>query len=124
MQLFDRALMAFGLVSVSSGLALAAPALTVTDLNLRAGPGTDTPVVITIPGGSTVDVSDCGPDGWCSVRYGRFAGFMNQAYLSTGGGPGYAPPPPPIVYAPTSPYPEYYWPPRWSWAWGGGWRRW
>ena len=39
-------------------------------------------------------------------RYGRLDGFMNQAYLGMSGGPGYGPPPRPVVV-----YPGYYWDP-------------
>jgi len=53
---------------VSSAAAFAAPALVLSDLNIRAGPGMASPVVITVPGGSTVDVLECDPSGWCSVR--------------------------------------------------------
>jgi uncharacterized protein YraI len=90
---------------------------------MRAGPGTNSPVVITVPGGSTIDALERDASGWCSVRYGRFDGFMNQAYLGMGGGPDYGPPPPPVVYASPPPvvvYPGDYGGPRWGW----GWRRW
>jgi uncharacterized protein YraI len=101
MRLIHRMLTAAGALAVSSGVACAAPALTLSDLNMRAGPGTDSPIVVTVPGGSTVDVLGCDASGWCSGRFGRFAGYMNQAYLGGSGGPGYyGPPPPPVVYAP------------------------
>ena len=124
MRLIHRILTATGALAVSSGVACAAPALVLSDLHMRAGPGTDSPVIVTVPGGSTVDVLGCDAGGWCSVRFGRFAGYMNQAYLGGGGpGPGYyGPPPPPVVYAPPPVvvYPGYYWGPRWGW----GYRRW
>jgi uncharacterized protein YraI len=125
MRLIHRMLTAAGVLAVSSGVAWAAPALVMSDLNMRAGPGTDSPVIVTVPGGSTVDVLGCDASGWCSVRFRRFAGYMNQAYLGGSGGPGpgyYGPPPPPVVYAPppVAVYPGYYWGPRWGW----GWRRW
>jgi len=106
-------------LALSSGAALAAPAVTLTDVNLRAGPGTDSPVVITVPAGSMVDVLGCDAGGWCSVRYGNFAGYMSQAYLGNAGPYG---PPPPVAYAPPPVvvYPGYYWGPRRGW----GWRRW
>ena len=50
-------------IDLSSGIAWAAPALTPSDLNLRAGPGTDSPVVILVPGDSTVDVLGCDAGG-------------------------------------------------------------
>ena len=121
MQLIQRMGISAATFILSGAAAFAAPALTLSDLNMRAGPGTDSPVVITVPGGSNVDVLGCDAGGWCSVRFGRFAGFMNQAYLGMGGGPGYGPPPP-VLYAPPPVvvYPGYYWGPRWGW----GYRRW
>ncbi len=49
----------------SSGIARAAPALTLSDLNLRAGTGNGQPVIITVPGGSAVDMLGCDAGGWC-----------------------------------------------------------
>ena len=43
------------LVALSAHYAAAAPALATTNVNLRQGPGTTYTVVLTIPGGSTVD---------------------------------------------------------------------
>jgi uncharacterized protein YraI len=103
MRLIHRIGISAAALVATSAAAFAAPALTLSDLNMRAGRGTDSPVVITVPGGSTVDVFGCDPSGGCSIRYGRFAGFMNQAYLGMGGGPGYGSPPPPVMYAPPPP---------------------
>jgi Bacterial SH3 domain len=66
----------------SSAAAFAAPALTLSDLNMRAGPGTNSPVVITVPGGSTVDVFGCDPSGWCSVRAIFFAAVFRQMHAT------------------------------------------
>ena len=71
MRSIHRILTAAAAFAVSSGVASAAPALMLSDLNMRAGPGIDSPVVITVPGGSTVDVLGCDASGWCSVRFGR-----------------------------------------------------
>lgn len=50
-----------------SAAAFAAPALVLSDLIMRAGPGTNSPVVITVPSGGTVDVLGCDASGWCSI---------------------------------------------------------
>ena len=41
------------------GAATAAPGLATTDVNMRQGPGMNFPVVMTIPGGSNIDVRSC-----------------------------------------------------------------
>ncbi len=127
MEFFHRVGISTAALALSSGTALATPAITLTDLNMRAGPGTFAPVVITVPGGSPIDVQGCDDRGWCAVRYGRFAGYMSQTYL----GPYGAPPSPPVVYAPPPPpvayHPYYYWQPHWGYGYGRrgyGWRRW
>jgi uncharacterized protein YraI len=100
-----------------SALSAEAAALALNDINLRTGPGTAYPVIAVIPGGSNVDVYDCGA-GWCTVAWFGRTGYVNQAYLESGG-PRVAapPPPPPPVYvepAPVvvAPYYGPYWGPR------------
>jgi Bacterial SH3 domain len=75
MHLIQRVGISAAALVVSSAAIFAAPALVLSDLNMRAGPGTNSPVVITVPGGSRVDVLGCDASGWCSVRYGRFGGL-------------------------------------------------
>ena len=45
------------LAALSAGAVSAEPALVTTNVNLRQGPGTTYQITTTIPGGSTVDVS-------------------------------------------------------------------
>lgn len=88
-----------------AGAASAAPGLAATDVNVRQGPGMNFPVVTTIPGGSNVDVQSCDA-GWCAVRFGPYAGWVNASYLDFGvpRRPRYfAPPPPPGLYGPPPP---------------------
>jgi hypothetical protein len=82
MQWIQRIGISAAALVLSSAAAGAAPALTLGDLSMRAGSGTDSLIVITVPSGGTVDVLGCDANGWCSVRFGRFADPMNQAYLS------------------------------------------
>jgi uncharacterized protein YraI len=54
------------LVTLSAAGAEAAPALATNNVNMRQGPGTNYPIVATIPGGSTVEVAGCQGE-WCTV---------------------------------------------------------
>jgi len=64
MHTMKRLLLGVGLVALSAGAAAAAPAVVDTGLNLRSGPGSQYPVVATMPAGATVDATQCG-GGWC-----------------------------------------------------------
>jgi hypothetical protein len=101
--------MTLGKIAASAGLlsalsaanAVAAPALAVNNVNLRQGPGTDYAVVLTIPGGSNVDVGGCSGQ-WCQVTFQGRHGYAIATSFDQGGGTppaGYAPPPPPAGYA-------------------------
>ena len=119
-------------------------ALALANVNLRSGPGTDTAIVTTIPGGSTVHVAGCQGE-WCAVTWNGRRGFAVASSLATGGArqarqrparrayvasaeddapvvyaaPGYYPPPP-VVYGPG--YYRYYGP-RYYYR-RGWWGRW
>ena len=80
------------------------PALAVSDVNMRRGPGLDAPVILLIPGGSNVEVLGCGA-GWCEVVFGGRAGFANQRFFDFGGDP---PPPPRRMAPPPQSYPPPY----------------
>jgi hypothetical protein len=71
---------------VSTGMAAAEPALAVSDVNMRGGPGTNFPVMMLIPGGTTVDVRGCSGE-WCQVTFAGRLGFANASYLDFGDGP-------------------------------------
>ena len=105
--------MTFGKITASVGLLLAlsavgaaaAPALAVNNVNLRQGPGTTYTVIMTIPGGSNVDVSGCSGQ-WCQVTFQGQNGYAIATSFDQGGG---APPPgaagpPPAGYAPPPGY--------------------
>lgn len=74
---------------MSTGLALAAPATTRNDLNLRAGPGPNYPVIATMPAGSRVEVGGC-TGSWCAVVWFGRQGYASASYLAMGGGPAVA----------------------------------
>ena len=101
-----------------------------TNVNLRQGPGTNFPIIITIPAGAPVAVSGC-DSGWCQVTFQGRSGYI--VATSLGGPPRapYPPPPPPVGYPPPypppyyGPYPYYYGPgPYWRHrGYYGGWHR-
>jgi uncharacterized protein YraI len=113
-------------VTVTVAGAQSAPALVISDLNLRAGPTQNSPSLGIIPGGSTIPAGPCGR-GWCQAALGGQIGYVSQQYLDFGGPPpigyvpvpSYAPPPPPPVYAPPPPPPPPYGPPGYyhDWRW-------
>jgi uncharacterized protein YraI len=81
------ALLAASFLGLLTGAAAADPATVVTDSNLRAGPGTEYPVQVTIPAGVTIDVQGC--DGaWCVARYAGYEGYIAQSLVAGGGAPG------------------------------------
>jgi len=67
---------------LGASVAMAAPAVTTSDLNVRAGQGTSHPVVGVLPEGSIVDVRGCG-DGWCFVP--QLGGYASASYLQPTG---------------------------------------
>lgn len=77
------------LLALAAGAALiggagVASAATVTgDLNLRAGPGTNYPVVDTMPAGSQVRVRNCA-GGWCRLSWNGETGWASDNFLAGG----------------------------------------
>ncbi|MGH6671659.1 MAG: SH3 domain-containing protein [Xanthobacteraceae bacterium] len=121
---------ATALVMLSAASAAAAPGVVNTTVNLRQGPGTNTPVIGKIPGGAPVNVAGCSGE-WCQVTFAGKAGYVIGTVLRAGGPPpgapppGYAPPPPGYVVPPPyyGPYYYYYgYGPGPYWGWRGGWR--
>ncbi len=60
-----------------------AAAIAEAPLNIRSGPGTNYPVVATIPAGGNVNVGGCSGS-WCSVAYRGREGFASASYLAGG----------------------------------------
>ncbi|MEM7776145.1 MAG: SH3 domain-containing protein [Pseudomonadota bacterium] len=68
----------FGATAASA----AAPAVTTTDVNLRAGPSTHFPVVNVVPNGARLVTFGCLADySWCDVRFGGVRGWLAARYL-------------------------------------------
>jgi uncharacterized protein YraI len=95
----------------SAGLANAAPATVGTNTNLRQGPGTGFGVIMTVPGGSVVDVIRCGGT-WCNVMVNGSPGYMIARNLGLGGAPVAVAGPPVVVVGPPVYGPGYYYGPR------------
>jgi uncharacterized protein YraI len=105
------------------------------NVNLRSGPGTDSNIIATIPGGSTVHITSCSGE-WCAVTWNGQSGYAIARNLGSGrrvaqyrqqpyyeGGP-------PVVYGPPVYYPPavyygpgFYYGPRYYYGRGWG-RRW
>jgi uncharacterized protein YraI len=90
MTLMGKLMTGAGLLALSTGFAAAAPAVVENDLNLRAGPGIEYPVVAAMPSGATVDVMTC-QAGWCRVAFNGTVGWASRAFIGTGGGVAVAP---------------------------------
>jgi hypothetical protein len=101
---------AAALIALSVSCAHAAPALATSNLNMRQGPGTNYPIVTTIPGGSTVEVGGCEGE-WCAVAWQGRRGYAVGTSLDQGQGPLSGPPvggaaggpPPGVAGAPPPP---------------------
>ena len=73
---------AFLCALAAPGVASAATAFVVTDLNLRAGPSTAYPAVAVLGAGTTVEVFGClGGYSWCDVAIGPSRGWVAGQYL-------------------------------------------
>jgi uncharacterized protein YraI len=71
------------LVALGAGPALAATdGYMISNLNLRSGPGTDYPVVVTMPAGDLVTIYGCISDwSWCDIDWRRYRGWAAGDYL-------------------------------------------
>jgi uncharacterized protein YraI len=55
----------------------------VTNVNLRAGPNTDFPVIVTVPNRAWISIIGCLADyGWCDVFFEGNRGWMRSIYLA------------------------------------------
>lgn len=60
----------------------AVPGVTTTDVNIRTGPSTSYQSLGVIPGGTSIDITDCEPGStWCSVTAGDTSGFVSGNYI-------------------------------------------
>ena len=94
MKTFVRLAMALAAVLVLSLPALAqmfGPAVTVANVNLRNGPGTNHAVIRVVRSGEDVTIVRCERN-WCLVNAGRETGWLAQNYVMRV----IAAPPPPL----------------------------
>src|ERR1700694_2638526 len=81
------ALLAASFLGLLTGAAAAGPATMAATSNLRAGPGAEYPIRVTIPGGATIDLQRC--DGsWCVARYAGYEDYIPQSLVAGVGEPG------------------------------------
>jgi hypothetical protein len=76
----------------------AKPGLAIANVNLRGGPGTDSEVITTIPGGSPVRVTGCTGE-WCAVTWNGHSGYAIARNIDIGGRRPARPYRPPLGYA-------------------------
>jgi Bacterial SH3 domain len=69
-----------GIVALSTGWAVAAPAVVLDYLNLRVGPGYGFDIIEVIPAGWIVGAGGCA-DGWCLVNVNGVIGYVDANYL-------------------------------------------
>jgi uncharacterized protein YraI len=73
----------FAMTLIPSTASAATPALVVTDLNVRAGPGTQYPAVTVFPRNSRVTVIGCTTGiTWCDVSGRGVRGWVSARYLN------------------------------------------
>lgn len=67
---------------VPSEAAAAMSAVSVTSVNMRAGPGTGYPVIIGVPPQAALTVYGCTANtSWCDVSWGRERGWVSASYV-------------------------------------------
>jgi uncharacterized protein YraI len=97
MNTWKCSIMSVSFLALSTGWAVAAPAVVLDYLNLRAGPGYDNYIIEVIPAGWIVGAGGCA-DGWCQVNVNGILGYVDANYLGV---------PAPVYYWSTWAYPNY-----------------
>ncbi|MDA4844032.1 SH3 domain-containing protein [Hoeflea poritis] len=71
-----------GASTITGAAQAATSSYTTANVNLRAGPGTSYPVVVTVPNGTPITTYGC-LDGynWCDVSWGTERGWMSASYI-------------------------------------------
>ncbi len=79
----SRQIVALSLVPIiTAAPVLAAPGVTTSNVNFRAGPGTQFSSIRTLQEGTAVDIGDCEDAGtWCAVTVDGRSGFVSGRYL-------------------------------------------
>ncbi|MFW6077367.1 MAG: DUF1236 domain-containing protein, partial [Hyphomicrobiales bacterium] len=74
---------ALAAVIAAPSMAMALDAVAVTDLNMRAGPGSQYPIVTTIESNGAVEILGCLEDAqWCQVNWQGNQGWSYSEYLA------------------------------------------
>jgi len=79
---------ALAMLAMPAEVQAAGPAIayTTANLNMRAGPGTNYPVITTVPRGGGVTVFGCTANfSWCDAAFANAKGWVSGKYLSYGG---------------------------------------
>ena len=79
--------LAFVALVLSAGAALARVGTTTTDLGLRAGPSSNTELLLTIPGSAKVNIGACSGS-WCRVSWSGYTGYAIKSGLVISAAPG------------------------------------
>ena len=77
-------------IAAAAALVLSVPvqaqepnAYPITNVNLRAGPGTEYPIVFTVPTEAPITILGCLADyTWCDTVFENYRGWMSAVYLS------------------------------------------
>ena len=78
-----QGLIAVGIVVLSAGPAAAEPAVVLSKLNLRSGPGAAFAIMAVLPRGTKLVVQKC-TESWCRVSFGRQTGYTSRTLLKLG----------------------------------------
>ncbi|MEX3008739.1 SH3 domain-containing protein [Hoeflea sp. TYP-13] len=71
-----------GASSLAGAAQAATPSFTTANVNLRAGPGTSYPVIVTVPNGTPITTYGCLENyNWCDVSWGTERGWMSASYI-------------------------------------------
>ena len=72
----------FALGAAEHAVAQQPNAYPISNVNLRAGPGTDYPVILTVQAQAPISIFGClGDYTWCDVVFGYNRGWMRSIYL-------------------------------------------
>ena len=82
MNAWKRSIISVSFLALSTGWAVAAPAVVLDYLNLRAGPGYDNYIIEVIPAGWIINAGGCA-DGWCQVNVNGIIGFRHGPIRTT-----------------------------------------
>ncbi len=83
-------------------------------VNLRTGPSTGYARITTLPAGARVWINGSAGNGWVSVQYGNWSGFVSGRYVAGARIAVPAPMPPPVMHRPPPPHYGYWHQPRWD----------